>query len=613
MVPEMAELKTEPGAFPYRRFAAFRRNSLPRFLADDRRILHLSNLSGQPNLWVRPIDPVLSSQQLTAFEEEALVGYDFSTNLSQLIVVTTSVGSGQKRIYSMNGLESWPLPLTPEDDVKISCGSEILAPNAEKIVYSSNQRDENQMDLVLLSIDSLKKEYLTDDGSYIMGYFRPDGNLFTAKKIIGPDHSQIHLVDTNTKRKDIILPVEEDCRVTPGPWSPDGSGFYVLSEEGLESMGLGFFDYEMETFEWVQRLNWDIENISLSSNGMYLAWVSNEDGYSRLCVKDFERDRIYSPPLPDGVMGKPSFSRDGASLVFELSTSRNPSSLYISDWGQNRVAKSISMGFLGRLEEEQLVEPNLIFYESEDGLKIPAFLYRPMMVNSTLGKAPVVVSIHSKPTGQARPDYNGSFQYLLNRGIGVLAPNIRGSGGYGRTYESLLFGDWGGEMLEDIKKGVEYLRQLEWVDDNRIGIIGRHFGGYAVLMSAAHLSDHFAGGVSLQGPCDLPQYVESLPTDERALALKLIGDPESERDFLIERSPNTHAASIDCRLMIVQGSDDRFVSEERMSQFVEDARDSDSEIEYLVLSDVGHEFVKRKNELKAWTRALDFLVRILHM
>lgn len=376
-------------------------------------------------------------------------------------------------------------------------------------------------------------------------------------------------------------------------------------------MGLGFYDCESETFEWVQRLSWDIENISVSSNGMYLARVSNEDGYSRLCVKDYERDRIYSPPLPDGVMGKPSFSRDGASLVFELSTSRNPSSLYISEWGQNRVAKSITMGFLGRLDEEELVEPNLIFYESEDGLKIPAFLYRPMIVNSSIGKAPVVVSIHSKPTGQTRPDYNAAFQYLLNRGIGILAPNIRGSGGYGRTYESLLFGDWGGEMLEDVKKAVEYLRQLDWVDDSRIGAIGRHFGGYVALMSATHLSNYFAAAVSMQGPCDLPNYIESLPADERELEMKLIGNPESERDFLVERSPSSYSASIDCRLLIIQGSDDRLVNEKRMSEFVEDAIARGSEVEYLVLSGVGHQFVRKKKELKAWNSALDFLVRNL--
>jgi len=238
MVPEMAELKNEPGAFPYRRFAAFRSTHLPRFLADDRRILHLSNLSGQLNLWVRPTDPVLSRQQLTAFEEEAVVGYDFNANLSQLVAVTTVVGSGQKRIYSMNGLESWPLPLTHEKDIKISNGSQILAPNAKKIVYSSNERNEEHMDLVILSIDSMKKDYLTDDGTYIMGYFRADGNLLTATKNIGPDHSQIHLIDINNKRKDIVLPIEEDCKVKPGPWSPDGNGFYVLSEEGLDNLFL---------------------------------------------------------------------------------------------------------------------------------------------------------------------------------------------------------------------------------------------------------------------------------------------------------------------------------------------------------------------------------------
>ncbi|MGM0687721.1 MAG: prolyl oligopeptidase family serine peptidase, partial [Promethearchaeati archaeon] len=403
----------------------------------------------------------------------------------------------------------------------------------------------------------------------------------------------------------------EPCRIKPGPWSSDSTGFYLLSEEGLESMGLGFFDLETESFEWIQRSNWDIEHIAHSNDGSYLAWVSNEDGYSRLCVKDYERDRVYSPPLPDGVMGQPSFSKDGASLVFTLRTPRRPISLYISDWGQNRVARPITNGFLGRLDEEQLVEPNLIFYESEDGLKIPAFLYRPLMVDSTRGAAPVVISIHSKSRGQARPEYNASFQYLLNRGMGILAPNIRGSSGYGRTYESLILGDWGGEMVEDIKQGVEYLTRLDWVDGNRLGIVGRHFGGYAALISAFLLPNHFAAAVSMQGPCDLLDYIESLPSDSRNVALRLIGNPESERHLLIDRSPVSHVENTDLRCLIIQGAEDQLISLNTMDKFVEELSIRGTNVEYRVLPGVGHEFIKRKNSLLAWDETVNFLARNL--
>lgn len=607
----MAEVRTDPGVFPYQRFAAFRTNRIPRYAGDDRRILYLNDITGQFNLWMRPVDPVLSSQQITAFEEESVVSYDFNRTLSRIVLVSERLGTGQRKFYSLTGTDSWPMLLTPQEGVHRSWGAEILSPNSRSIAYSTDERNKRRMDLVLLNIDTLNKRYLTDDGIYTMGYFSLDGNWLTATKKVGPEHSEIHLINVSKKTKEIPWRTDEPCEVEPGLWSIDGAGFYVLSEEDLESRGLGYFDLAEQTFEWVQRLNWDIECIALSNQGSYLAWVSNEDGYSRLCVKDYERDRVYSPPLPDGVMGQPSFSQDGASLVFALSTPTRPSSLYVSDWAQNRIARPITNGFLGKLEEEELVDPNLIFFESEDGLKIPAFLYRPMMVDSALGAAPVVISIHTEPTGQSRPEYNASFQYLLNRGIGILAPNIRGSSGYGRTYESLIFGDWGGEMVEDIKQGVKYLQQLDWVDSERMGILGRHFGGYTALISTALLPEEFAAAVSIQGPCDLVEYIESLPSDLRNQALTLIGNPEVDRELLHHRSPTSHIEANDLRLLIIQGADDSLVSLSTMDKYVEDLSNRGCDVEYRVLSDVGHEFVKKRNKLSAWREAVDFLARNL--
>ena len=135
---------------------------------------------------------------------------------------------------------------------------------------------------------------------------------------------------------------------------------------------------------------------------------------------------------------------------------------------------------IGGIDLDDLLEPDLIHYSSFDGRDVPAWLYKP---KNAEGKCPVVLSIHGGPEAQERPGYSyaGLYQYLLSRGVGVLAPNIRGSTGYGITYQKLIHRDWGGDELKDIEHAAKYLQGLDWVDGERLAIFGGSFGGFAVL------------------------------------------------------------------------------------------------------------------------------------
>ncbi|MCA1555015.1 MAG: prolyl oligopeptidase family serine peptidase, partial [Chloroflexi bacterium] len=253
----------------------------------------------------------------------------------------------------------------------------------------------------------------------------------------------------------------------------------------------------------------------------------------------------------------------------------------------------------------------LIRYQSFDGREVPAWLYKPKNSN---GKAPVVLSVHGGPEAQERPLYNysGMYQYWLSRGIGVLATNIRGSTGYGKSYQKAIRRDWGGGELRDEECAVKYLHSLDWVDPERIGFFGGSFGGFSCLSCVTRLPDYWKAAVGWFGPSNLITFVNSVPPYWKRYMKQWVGDPNEDRDLLIERSPITYVDKVKTPLFIVQGANDVRVVKAESDQFVEKLRERGVTVRYDVYDDEGHGFTKRHNELKALKDSAEFLEQHLN-
>ena len=217
----------------------------------------------------------------------------------------------------------------------------------------------------------------------------------------------------------------------------------------------------------------------------------------------------------------------------------------------------------------------------------------------------MVVSIHGGPEAQERPAYayNGLYQYLLSRGIGVLAPNIRGSSGYGISYQKLIHRDWGGGELEDIRHAAEYLRTLEWVDASRVAIFGGSFGGFATLSALTRLPEYWATGVDLVGPSNLVTFVESVPPFWRPTMRDWVGDAEDDRDLLLERSPITYIDQVRAPLLVMQGANDPRVVQAESDQMVEALRQRNLGVTYYVDEKSGHGPSSRADSVK-WMKMI---------
>ena len=254
------------------------------------------------------------------------------------------------------------------------------------------------------------------------------------------------------------------------------------------------------------------------------------------------------------------------------------------------------------------VEPVLVRYPARGGRRVPAYLYRP---SSVAGRLPVVLAIHGGPPVQERPNYSndGLFQYLASQGVAVFAPNVRGSAGYGIAYQHAVNRDWGGVDLEDLDDAARYLKDQPWVDPARIGLMGGSYGGFCVLSCVSRLPEHdWAAAVAWYGPSNLVTFARAQPPTWRTQVAIMIGDPDTDAEFLMSRSPVTYADRIKAPLLLIQGANDARVPKHESDQMVQRLRDRGVEVRYDVYPDEGHVFGNRANRTKADSDSAEFLL-----
>ena len=596
--------------YDFAQFTAVRRyQPALSFSPDGAEIAYSTNTSGQFNLW-RQSTSGGYPHQLTLFTEEAVREIAWSPDAESILFTADRQGDEFTQLYLIPVRGGRPRPLTDRPGVQFHLAAlDPWSPDGRTIAYGGNDRSPTDQDVIVRDVAGAETgRPLAGDGFYHPVAWSPDGRLLTAVQARSNTDLALHLVSLGDGSSRELLPHEGEVRIFPGPWAPDGSGFYLLSDEGREFLGLAFFDVGAGTCRWVETPDWDVEGLSASADGRLLAWVVNEDGYSRLRLRDTRSGHdLPVAVVPDGVIDSLTVSRDGAKVGFFLNRATHPAEIFVLDVASGK-ATQLTDGFLGGLDEADLSAPELIRFETWDGRRIPAFLYKPAGA-SAASPAPVVLSIHGGPEAQERPTYaySGMYQYLLSRGIGVLAPNIRGSTGYGKTYQKLIQRDWSGGDRQDFESAVKYLHGLAWVDPTRLAVYGGSYGGFATLTCVSRLPDYWAAAVDVVGPSNLVTFARAVPPTWRRFMATFVGDPETETDFLLERSPITYVDQIKTPLFVIQGAKDPRVVQAESDQIVARLRERGVRVRYDVYEDEGHGFTKRENEVKAFGDIVGFL------
>ena len=381
-----------------------------------------------------------------------------------------------------------------------------------------------------------------------------------------------------------------------GEYTRDGQSIVTTSDEGGEALRLveiALADGAVTPL--TEASNWDVDSFDLSDDGRLLAWSINEDGYSRVAVRDLiTRRALPQPELPDGVLGALEFSPDGSKLAIGLSTSTSPGDVWSWDvtaggltrWTQSEV---------GPLDRSTFVTPELVRYPSFDDLRIPAFVYRPRGLE---GRRPVIIDIHGGPEGQSRPGFSLTYQqWVADHGAVVIVPNVRGSSGYGKTWLAADNGPRRQESVQDIGALLDWIATQPDMDPERVVVHGGSYGGFMVLASLAAYSDRLAGAVNIFGIANFVSFLQNTEAYRRDLRRAEYGD---ERDpamrAVFDRiSPLNLTDRMTAPLLVIQGANDPRVPQSESEQIVDAVRAEGRPVWYLLATNEGHGFRKKFN------------------
>jgi dipeptidyl aminopeptidase/acylaminoacyl peptidase len=582
------------------------------FTADSSALLCSVNISGQFNLWRLPVEGGWP-RQLTTFEDRTVRRVAPSPDGDTILLSADRDGDECHQLYAIESGSGWPVAWTETPRVQHELGPGAWSPDGSRVAHAANSRRPSDMDVWIRDSATGEVTHAFGGDQYAEPVsFSPDGRHLLCTEGFANDDHRLHLVDLDTGASRALTTQQEPARFIPGPWAADGSGFWVATDLGRECLGLAFLHLADGRLEWHETPDWDVENLAGDAAGTVLAWLVNEDGWSRLHARDLRTGQNLPPAdLPPGremIFGQTlAVSPDGryAALVWTQPTRSHE--VYVVELATGRTRR-LTDNMLGGLDPAQLTAPELIRYPSADTLQVPSWIYRPA---DRPGRLPVVLAIHGGPEAQERPYYDPLYQYLCSRGIAVMAPNIRGSTGYGKGYQRLIHRDWGGGDLADLRHAAEWLCAQDWVDVDRIGVFGGSYGGFATLSCVTRLPDYWAAAVDLFGPSNLVTFAEAVPPTWRHMMARWVGDPETEVDFLMARSPISYVDNVTAPLLVIQGAHDPRVVKEESDQMVERLRKLGRDVEYVVFDDEGHGFTRRSTELRAWRLAADWLVRHL--
>jgi len=573
------------------------------FSPDGSKVLVNSNLSGTMQLFVVPRDGG-ELTAVTSFDEPVTGGYLPTSD--EILFIKDEGGNEHHQIHRIGDDGTGLRAITADPDHIHRVGG--VTRDGRTLAITSNRRNGVDFDVYVHDLHTGDERLVFDMGGWCEGSgFSPDGRFLTVYRMTNRTFdNDVYLVDLQTGDRLHIAPHESEASVSPPRWLPDGSGFFFSTEIDREFSAIARYDLTNASWSYVLEADWDL-SCSIDWPGRSLLVTANEDGYTKLALHDPDTIALRSEiTLPGSGITTGGFSRDGRflGLTFVSSSEAGDAWLYeVETRHTSRLTTSPNA-----LARDVFVEPEVHRLSSFDGESIPVFVYRPRSVS---GHAPVVVVIHGGPESQFVPNFNPVVQYLVHRGYNVVAPNVRGSTGYGKRFHRLDDKRKRLDSVRDLEALHAWLRSQPGLDASRAALWGGSYGGYMVLAGLAFQPPLWAAGVDIVGISSLATFLENTSKWRRAFREREYGSLEEDYDFLVEASPLAHVDDIRAPLFIIHGTNDPRVPLGEAQQVHAALQAKGIPTELAVYADEGHGLAKLKNRLDAYPRAVDFLDRIL--
>ncbi len=632
------------------RYLNARAAGAPSLSPDGRWLAYRTSTTGTPQIWVAETKSGGAPPQQITFGE-SVTFHEWSPDGQWIAYGVDRSGNEREGFYliSPDGTREREL-LAPSESFRQWGG---FSRDGRQAAFSATDPGGADFHVYTLDLSASparpSKVYEGRGGVYVASW-RPDGTGLVLTKTRGEDANDVLYLDLRTKRAETLFEPKEAASYGSFSWTPDGRGFYVATDQDRDFAGLALYDMQARRLEWVETPARDVEQVVLSSDGRWLAWTENVEGFSDLLVRDLRTKRttplaptITRPgpsPTTDlvrGVVGAVEWAARAPVLAFALSAPGVPGDVWAFDASKAQVMEmsadatgrasgapargSVLLGGMTRVTESTLagldpskfVTPEAVSFPSHDGVTIYGLLYLPRNASPNR-RAPVVLNVHGGPTGQARPSFGSVTQYLVARGYAVLDLNFRGSTGFGKKFARLDNGRQRPNAVKDMAAAVDWLKQSRHpVDASKAAVMGGSYGGYMTYAALTLLPEKFAAGVSFVGVSNWVTALEgaspALKASDR-IEYGNIDDP-SDREFFKELSPITHVRNVRAPVLVSHGANDPRDPVTESDQFVRAIRERGGEVEYLRWPDEGHSIRKLTNRVNAYRRVARFLERTL--
>jgi dipeptidyl aminopeptidase/acylaminoacyl peptidase len=634
-------VETRPGGLTANRIEALlsARLFLEPQLADGR-LYFISNLSGHMSLFAMDeaggVPEPLLPPQLALQNPELVTGYSFYAlpKLDRIVLMIDHDGDENYEPFTIPLAGGFPEPLAEDTFRGMRSSLLDVDPETATAYFNAQSREEAMMFAFRVDLETGAVEELGKSpyGAFVGAW--------------APDHSRVVLVDGYTMG-DIVLyetaadgsremlfgtPIDEREEGKDYPLTGIGGTHATKSGQGLLLTTTVFDDAgspsylefggsgELEPVAvegLVHSGDGELENVA-HLEGFRYALTYNIDGSSWVYEVSFDEparkltvDRVLvgDGDLAGGMVHGLEYDEGSGKFALSFCTATDPTQLYVlsPDAAPARRTRErvlgIAPGILSQGEDAS--------FESHDGLRVSARLYRPSPELGYEGARPLVYYVHGGPQSQERPNFAWFsmplIQILTLEGFAVFVPNARGSTGYGLDYTKRVDRDWGGQdMLDHVHAMTEFLPKDELVDTTRAGVVGRSYGGYMTLMLASRFPDLWRGAVDMFGPYDLLTFGERIPETWKPYFELALGHPERDRDFLVERSPRTGIEQTSAPLLVIQGQNDPRVVEQESRDLVDRLREQGKQVDYLVFEDEGHDVLKLQNRVRCYDTIVSF-------
>jgi dipeptidyl aminopeptidase/acylaminoacyl peptidase len=578
---------------------------------DGKQVAFVSNMSGRNNIWIMPAEggfPV----QLTISDQR------------QISPAWSPDGKWIAYASDYNGDEQWDLFLvSPANGAVINLTKTpyvaemgpAWSPDGRWLAYVVKPRTSSTFEIDAINVLTRAIKHLTTGTPRQFGNYSPiwsrDGKWIAATQLRADEKdANVVVVEVATGKATNVTPHTGDQTFTATDWSPDGKKLLLTSNAANGYDNVGLLDIATKQIQWLTRDQWEIRAGGFSPDGKLLTWTANVDGNTDIYLYDLAAQKAEPLPLPKGVNApagaESAFSRDGSHLLFSHDGPTSPNDLWVYSLAE-RHFHPITKSLVGGLRSADMVEPVLVHYPSRDGkFQISAFVYAPYNQQRDR-RRPAIVYIHGGPISQSVNDFERRIQYLVNQGYFVIAPNYRGSSGFGKAFTNANQMDAGGGELNDLLDAAEWMKRSEYIDPKKLVVMGPSYGGYLTMMAVTKAPDMWAAAVPIVPFVNWFTEIENEDPILRESDLATMGDPVKNKALWEDRSPINFVDRIKAPLLILAGGNDPRCPNSEAKQIYDALKKRGSVVELKIYENEGHGFARVENQIDAYKRVAAFL------